>query len=210
VYLYKSNIASRIIILAKYQISIKINLIYLEELSEENINKIKQFSYTKTLPLLQSGELNISGVIPITKFILSLNKQIYNILLGENFILSSSIDMWIDYVNFRLKPIEGFLINNGKVDTKSDIAKIALIDFENILNELNEHLKFRSFMVLHSVTLVDLYLIINLVPYFLFVLNKNKLMKFPNIYRLFNYVFKLKMINGLFENDLALNIQFEE
>ncbi len=118
--------------------------------------------------------------------------------------------MWIDFINFKIKPLEGFIIKEDKVNTKDETAKTALLDMEIILNELNEHLKLRSFMVLHSITLADLYLALNLVPYFYFVFNKNKLMKYPYIYRLFIYVCKLKMFGNLFEKDLSLNIQFED
>lgn len=146
---------------------------------------------------MQAGEFNISGTIPITKYILSLNENMNKTLLGDNINISCSVEMWLDFVNFKLRPLESYLIKDKK-PIENEGSKLALLDLDLIMTELNEHMKFRSFMILHSVTLADLYLVVNLYPIYNYLFDDKKKQEFPYVTRLFSYVSKLKMFMDLF------------
>ena len=109
--------------------------------------------------------------------------------------------MWIDFINFKIRPLEGFLIKDKKATLTEEASKMALADLEIVMNELNHHMKLRSFMVLHSVTLADLYLILNLYSFYNYVFDDKKKQSFPYVTRLFSYVSKLSIFTDLFNND---------
>jgi len=172
----------------------------MEELSPKNLEAVIKYSPTRTLPLMQAGEYNISGTIPITKYLLSLNESIKKVLLGENQNQISSIDMWIDFVNFKIRPFYEHLIAPifAAVSSNEEISKIALEDLSNIMNELNQYLSLKSFLVEHSVTLADIFLVVNLYPYFTLLFNEKKRSEIPNVTRLYFYVANLKMFTNIF------------
>lgn len=149
---------------------------------------------------MQAGEFNISGTIPITKYLLSLNENMQKTLMGDNINIICSVEMWIDFINFKIRPLEAFLIKDKKPLTE-EASKIALEDLDIVINELNEHMKLRSFMILHSVTLADLYLVLNLHPYYNYLFDDKKKQSFAYVTRLFNYVSKLNFFIDLFNKD---------
>ena len=174
----------------------------METLSLKNLEVIRKYSPTRTLPLMQTGEYNIAGTIPIAKYLLSLNDSIRKVLLGENQNQTSSIDMWIDFVNFKIRPFYDYLIAPilAGVTPSEEIAKIALDDLTNVLNELNEFLSLKSFLVEHSVSLADIFLAVNLYPYYTLLFNESKRSSIPNVTRLYFYVANMKMFTNAFGN----------
>jgi hypothetical protein len=150
---------------------------------------------------MQVGEFNISGTIPITKYLLSLNENMQKTLIGDNINIVCSVEMWIDFINFKIRPLEAFLIKDKKATLTEEASKIALEDLDIVMNELNEHMKLRSFMILHSVTLADLYLILNLYPFYNYLFDDKKKQSYAYVTRLFSYVSKLNFFMNLFNKE---------
>ena len=178
----------------------KVNFIYLEDLSKKNQEVITKYSPTRTLPLMQAGEYNIAGTIPITKYLLSLNDSIKNVLLGENQNQISSIDMWIDFVNFKIRPFYEHLVAPifAAASANEEITKIGLEDLTKVLSELNNYLALKSFLVENSVTLADIFLAVNLYPYYTLLFNEQKRSAIPNVTRLYFYVANMKLFSNVF------------
>jgi len=150
---------------------------------------------------MQAGEYNISGTIPISKYLLNLNQQMKKILLGEdNQSRIHSIEMWIDFVNFKIRPFYDHLIAPIFTGSSSneEVSKIALDDLNMILSELNQYLALRSFLVEHSVTLADIYLAVNLYPYFTLLFNEQKRNTYANVTRLYFYVANMSIFTSQF------------
>ncbi len=149
---------------------------------------------------MQAGDYNIAGTIPIAKYLLSLNNSISKVLLGENQIQISSIDMWIDFVNFKIRPFYDHLIAPifAAASSNEEITKIALEDLTNVLSELNTYLALKSFLVGHSVTLADVFLAVNLYPYYTLLFDEQKRSTIPNVTRLYFYVANMKLFSNVF------------
>jgi len=178
----------------------KVNYIYLEDLSVKNREVITKYSPTRTLPLMQTGENSIAGTIPITKYLLSLNDPFKKVLLGENQNQNSSIDMWIDFVNFKIRPFYDHLIAPifAAAAANEEISKLAFEDLTKVLTELNQYLSLKSFLVEHSVTLADVFLAVNLYPYYTLLFNEQKRSSIPNVSRLYFYVANMKLFSNVF------------
>lgn len=172
----------------------------MEDLSAKNQEIVTKFSPTRILPLMQAGENSIAGIIPITKYLLSLNDSIKNVLLGNNQNQISSIEMWIDFVNFKIRPFYDHLIAPilAAASFNEEIYKLAMEDLSKILIELNQYLSLKSFLVEHSVTLADVFLAVNLYPYYTLLFNEEKRSSIPNVTRLYFYVANMKLFSNVF------------
>ena len=148
---------------------------------------------------MQAGEFNISGTVPISKYLLSLNPSIYNTLFGETQLQNSNIEMWVDFVNFKIRPFHEHLISPilSGAQQNEQIQELANKDLSTVLAELNSFLKLKSFLVGFSVTFADLYLSVNLYPYFTLLLDESKRSEFPNVTRHYFYVANMSFFTNV-------------
>lgn len=191
------------IYIAKELSKAKVNYVYLDDLSSTNLEVIRKYSPTKTLPLMQAGEYNIAGTVPIAKYLLNLNQSVSKILLGgENLSQVASIEMWVDFVNFKIRPFYDYLVSpilSGK-EANAEVTKIAFEDLANILSELNQYLTLKSFLVEHSVTFADIFLAVNLHPYYTLLFDEAKRAGIANVTRHYFYIANMKLFTTVFGN----------
>lgn len=168
----------------------KLEINYLENLSESNIQKLVTKSPTGTFPLLQIGETFYSGTLAISKLILSNNHQISEILYPNDSKKRALNDTWIDFTSYSVWPFYDEIIGQitGKLDANNEIFTTAISDLIIVLKKIDKHLTFKSFLVDHQVSFADIVLTTALHPYFTLVLDEKTRESLPNLTRWFMFV----------------------
>ncbi len=170
--------------------------------------EILEYSPTKTLPTLKSGDDFISGTLPIVKYLIKsakddsdgiiLNKR--KILIGKNLKDEAKVDMWTNFIFNSVYPItleiEAQLY--GKKKYNPEIFNIALKDLFEVLEPINEQLMLNSFLTSNNIQLADLMLASVLFHCYNDVLTKEKIEKIPNVIRMFKFVSHMRDFVDIF------------
>ena len=84
IYLERNNPTHKILILVSEYFKDEIVLNFIEDIPSSSTKEILKFSPTKIFPLLKEGDFFLSGTIPILKYILNLNLEVKEVLMGKN------------------------------------------------------------------------------------------------------------------------------
>lgn len=184
--------------MAKY-LNLKLSIKYLENESDNNINKLTEHSLTHTLPLLQEGQFFLSGIYPIAKYLLYKDFSLVTVLHGKDSKEICQVEMWDDFLAYQIWPLYDHTIGQitGKTAKNEEIFRLAVEDLTKILQKLNNHLGLRSFMVGYNVTLADLAVTTALHPFYSLLLDEKTRKNFPNVTRLFLFVSNLSHVTSV-------------
>ena len=146
--------------------------------------EILNYTPTKTMPFLKSGDDFITGALPIVKYLIKSAKDDSDgvlldnrkILLGKNLKEEAAIDTWTNYIFFDM----------------------AVNDLMEVLIPINERLKLNTFLTSNKIQLADLMLVSVLFRSFNDVFTKDKIEKIPNVTRLFKFVSHMKRFEEIF------------
>ena len=162
----------------------------------------------KTFPLLKSGDDFITGTLPILKYLIKSAKDDSDgvildsrkILLGKNLKEEARVETWTHFIFSSIYPvtaeIEAQLYGKKKFNQK--IFENALNDLMDVLEPVNEQLLLNAFITANNIQLPDLMLVSVLFKCYNDVLTKEKLVKIPNIVRVFKFVSQMKNFVDLF------------
>ena len=183
-------------------------IVKLKSIPKELLEK----SQTKNLPLLQSGDDFISGTIPIIKYLIKSSKDIFDginfnyreILYGKNIKEETKVDMWINFIFSKIFPITLELENQlyGKSEFDIRIFEYKLNDLLEILVEINEYLKLRTFLTSNHIQLCDIMLTCALHICYNDLFTKNEWELIPNVIRLFKFVSNLGFYKEVFGSSI--------
>jgi len=198
-YTYKQCFNTRIIQLLCKFTNTKLEIVFVDNMSENNIKKIISKSHTASLPLLQSGEFFLSGTIAITKYILSNDSNLSDILIGKENKRKAMNDSWIDFTSYNVFPFYDIIIGQviGMSETNEELFSTAKSDLMKVLDKVNSHLTFRTFLIDHHVSLADLVLAASLHPYFTLILDSKMRDSIPNLMRWFSYIANIKELTSV-------------
>lgn len=198
-YLNKNCFKSQTIEVLLQFFNCKYEVVYFEDQNEENKKKIIQQSLTGAVPLLQNEDFFLSGTPTIIKYFMNSNQDVKNSLTKDDDNESNLlVEMWVNYVKDNIWIILE-ATNTGNEDIKNEAKK----DLLNVLNNLNNHLTFKTFMVGSSITLADLYLCSSLRRAYDLILDVEDIKKYNNVTRLLKLVSNLKQLKTVF-GDLKL------
>ena len=170
--------------------------------------EILNYTPTKTMPFLKSGDDFITGALPIVKYLIKSAKDDSDgvlldnrkILLGKNLKEEAAIDTWTNYIFATISPITCEIKSqlNGKKKFEKGIFDMAVNDLMEVLIPINERLKLNTFLTSNKIQLADLMLVSVLFRSFNDVLTKDKIEKIPNVTRLFKFVSHMKRFEEIF------------
>lgn len=170
--------------------------------------EILNYTPTKTMPFLKSGDDFITGALPIVKYLIKSAKDDSDgvlldnrkILLGKNLKEEASIDTWTNYIFSSISPITCEIKSQlyGKKKFEKGIFDMAVNDLMEVLIPINERLKLNTFLTSNKIQLADLMLVSVLFRSFNDVLTKDKIEKIPNVTRLFKFVSHMKRFEEIF------------
>ena len=172
--------------------------------SKEMLN----FTPTKTFPVLKSGDVFITGALPIVKYLIKSAKDDSDgvlldnkkILLGKNLKEEAAIDTWTNYIFASISPITCEIKSQlyGKKKFEKGILDMAVNDLIEALAPVNERLKLNTFLTSNKIQLADLMLVSLLFRSFNDVLTQDKIEKIPNVTRLFKFISHMKRFEDIF------------
>ena len=170
--------------------------------------EILNYTPTKTMPFLKSGDDFITGALPIVKYLIKSAKDDSDgvlldnrkILLGKNLKEEAAIDTWTNYIFATISPITCEIKSQlyGKKKFEKGIFDMAVNDLMEVLIPINERLKLNTFLTSNKIQLADLMLVSVLFRSFNDVLTKDKIEKIPNVTRLFKFVSHMKRFEEIF------------
>ena len=170
--------------------------------------EILNYTPTKTMPILKSGDDFITGALPIVKYLIKSAKDDSDgvlldnrkILLGKNLKEEAAIDTWTNYIFASISPITCEIKSQlyGKKKFEKGIFDMAVNDLMEVLIPINERLKLNTFLTSNKIQLADLMLVSVLFRSFNDVLTKDKIEKIPNVTRLFKFVSHMKRFEEIF------------
>ena len=170
--------------------------------------EILNYTPTKTMPFLKSGDDFITGALPIVKYLIKSAKDDSDgvlldnrkILLGKNLKEEAAIDTWTNYIFSSISPITCEIKSQlyGKKKFEKGIFDMAVNDLMEVLIPINERLKLNTFLTSNKIQLADLMLVSVLFRSFNDVLTKDKIEKIPNVTRLFKFVSHMKRFEEIF------------
>ena len=170
--------------------------------------EILEYSPTKTLPLLKSGDDFFTGALPIVKYLIKTSKDesdgvildVRKILLGRNLKEEAKIDTWTNFIFSSLLPITTEIEAQlyGKKKFNSLIFDEALKDLMEVLETINDQLTLSTFLTSNNIQLSDLMLVSVLFRCYNDVLTQDKVNKIPNVIRMFKFVSHMKNVTDLF------------
>jgi elongation factor 1-gamma len=174
------------------------NIVELDKISESNIKKLNEKSPTRTFPLLRNGEFYISGTLAIINY-LALNDEKFAGMLGKEKNEKAEVCMWLNYITCQIWPFYEHIIGQitGSMQRNDEVFNTAGQDLMSILGNINENLKFKSFLVGSNVTLADLFLSFSLFPYYSMILTDECKSKLPCVTRLFLYTTNIKQLQAV-------------
>ena len=174
-------------------------LINVTKFSEKKKKEILNFSPTKNFPLLYTGDIFITGTIPIVNYILNNNESVKEVLLGKNLRNIAIVESWCNFINNNLCPITLEIYNNlhGKKPFNENNLETAINDLIEQLSIVNENLKFKTFLSSHSVDLSDLLLTFVLFNCYNEVLTNDLREKIPNVIRHFKFVSSIEDVRNI-------------
>jgi glutathione S-transferase len=170
--------------------------------------EILNYTPTKTMPFLKSGDDFITGALPIVKYLIKSAKDDSDgvlldnrkILLGKNLKEEAAIDTWTNYIFATISPITCEIKSQlyGKKKFEKGIFDMAVNDLMEVLIPINERLKLNTFLTSNKIQLADLMLVSVLFRSFNDVFTKDKIEKIPNVTRLFKFVSHMKRFEEIF------------
>ena len=170
--------------------------------------EILNYTPTKTMPILKSGDDFITGALPIVKYLIKTAKDDSDgvlldnrkILLGKNLKEESAIDTWTNYIFASICPITCEIKSQlyGKKKFEKGIFDMAVNDLIEVLTPINERLKLNTFLTSNKAQLADLMLVSVLFRSFNDVLTQDKIEKIPNVTRLLKFVSHMKIFEDIF------------
>ena len=203
-FLLKDDLFTKFIILVTKFLPLPPKIIILDNPSSE----ILSLSETKALPLLKTLSLNLSGTLPIIKYLIKSSKDISDgilldnrtILLGKNIKEETKVDMWLNFIFLKIYPITGEIEHQLYGKKKFDIRKFefALNDLLEILVDINDYLKLNTFLTANHVQLSDIFLASALFICYNDLFTKNELDLIPNVIRNFKFVSNMKLFKSVF------------
>lgn len=130
-------------------------------------------SVTGRFPVLeQANGMAVCEVLPISRV---LSKQ-HPLFYGADESQRGQIEMWTDYINSTVVPAAQRVIAqcDGTAKVQMDVKNfsIALTELKNALANLENHLKLRFYLVGHSLTLADVFLVSVLAQTFSLAIDK--------------------------------------
>ena len=182
-------------------------------------NEILKFNPTKTFPLLKSGDIFISGTLPILKYLINSEKDDSDgvildnrkILIGKNLKEEAKVEMWTNFIFTSIYPItfeiEGQLY--GKKKFNSEIFNYAVNDLIEALKPVNEELTINAFLTSNNIRLPDLMLVSVLFKCYNDILTKEKMEKIPNVIRVFKFVSHMRNFVDIFGEAIPCEKQKE-
>ena len=150
----------------------KFEKINIDELAKEDSEKVLKKSPIGSIPLYQVGDFFLSGTKAIIQFILSSNSgEVSEILLkSNNYYEKALVEMWSDFVISNIWVILEIIFTTEKgkliLNDKSDVFSEAKNDLFTVLEKINSHLVFQTYIVGSSMSLADLMLAASLTPIF--------------------------------------------
>jgi elongation factor 1-gamma len=197
--MYKNCYNSRVLLLLKQLTNLQIQIVYLDKLDEANIKKVTNKSPTKTLPLLGNGEFYLSGTSAISHYIIMLDEKFTKQLIGNGLNEENEVCMWINYIILNIWPLYDHIIGQitGSNPTNQEIYQLACCDLMTQLVNINDTLKFKSFLVGSNLTIADLFLAVSLYPYFSMVLTDDCRSKITNVTRLYLFASNVKQFQAV-------------
>lgn len=128
-------------------------------------------SLTGRFPVLETAEgQTVAESLPIARHLAREHPAFY----GSSVQQKSEIDQWIDYINSNVIPtstrVFNYVLNKTPCDQKT--YSIALNEFKQTLSVFEAHFKLRNFLVGHSLTLADAFLVSTLAHAFEVVVDK--------------------------------------
>jgi elongation factor 1-gamma len=162
-------------------------------MGENNIKKIINKSPTRTLPLLKNGDFYLSDTLAIISYIGMKDEQFSEKLTGkaEN---KPEVCMWLHYIVQNIWPFYDHIIGQitGSSPKNEEVFNIACNDLMGVLGNINETLRFKSFLIGSSLTLADFILAVSLYPYFSMVFDEECRIQISNVTRLYLYASNVK------------------
>lgn len=198
-YLYKNCINSKLPLIISKSTNIKLDIVYLEKMSQSNLDKLLKRSPTGLFPLIQIGDFFLSGSLAIARYLLE-KEVVYNeVLVGKDAKRKSSIDMWTDFVATNLWPFYDVIVGQvtGRTETHHELFNLAIEDLMQVLLKINNHLALRTFLVDYQISFCDLVLTTSLYPYFSLVIDEKLRAKIPHLVRWYSYVANLKEVTAV-------------
>jgi glutathione S-transferase len=182
----------------------KYEKIIVDELAKEDLEKVIKKSPIGNIPLYQVGDFFLSGTKAIIQFILSSNKgEVSEILLkSNNYYEKALVEMWSDFIISNLWVILEIIFTTEKdkliLNDKSEVFTEAKNDLFSVLEKINSHLVFQTYMVGSSMSLADLMLASCLTPVFEHLFSEEDFMKFSNLTRWFKLNSNIKEFKNVF------------
>lgn len=164
--------------------------INVDNLSQDDQAKVLKKSPIGFFPLYQVGDYFLSGTKSIILFLLqtNTNKDLVDTLLKkDNNYDQSLVEMWTDFVISNIWVLLEIMFSTDKdkimINDKDDIYQEAKKDLLSVLQKVNDHLVFQTYMVGTSMSLADLFLAAALKPVFDLVLLSDEIKKLNNLTR---------------------------
>jgi elongation factor 1-gamma len=165
-------------------------------MSDTNLKKLQSKSPTKSFPLLRNGEFYLSGTLAIIHHISVLDECFGTNLLGKDKTEKSEVCMWLNHTVNSIWPFYHHIIGQitGLNQSNQEVFKTACDDLNSVLDNLNDTLRFKSFLVGSGLTFADLFLAFSLYPYFTMLLTDEHRKRFANVARLYLYSANVKQV----------------
>jgi elongation factor 1-gamma len=198
-YTFKRCFNSKIIKIVSNFTGAKVDIVFVDDLNENNFKKLIGKSSTGNLPLFNNGEFFLSGSVAIYKFLIAENPTLYEILFGSDNKRKAQVESWIEFTSNNIWPFYNEIIGQitGKVEAHEEVFKTAINDFTQVLSKIEKHLTFKTFLVDHKVSIADIALTVALYPYFSLVLDGKMRDSIPNVTRWFSFVANLKEVSSV-------------
>jgi elongation factor 1-gamma len=168
-------------------------------MSESNIKKVTSKSPTRTLPLLKNGDYYLAGTTAIMWYIVMNDEKCGKLLMGKDQNEAAEVCMWLNHTINTIWPFYDHIIGQvtGCSPCNQEVFNHACEDLMSTLGNVNDHLKFKSFLVGSGLTLADLFLAVSLYPYFSLVLADECRTKISNVTRLYLFAANLKQFQAV-------------
>lgn len=163
---------------------------------------------TRTFPILQAGDVFISGALPIVNYLVHTCKDnsdgivlnMKNILIGKNYKEEAKVESWLNYILNHVYPpvieLRALLYGQKKYNIRS--FEFALNDLLDALKDVDDHLKLNTFLSDNKVQLGDLMLASALYGPYNDIFTLPKLEQIPNVIRVYKFVSHMKEFREIF------------
>lgn len=199
IYTSKKCIKSRLIKIFTKFASKQIDFVYMDGMSDTNVNKIISKSPISKLPLLQDGEFFLSGTMAIIKYILSSNTNSFLLLFGKDHKTMANNTMWADFVTYNIWPFEEEILSQifGRNESHDGLFSTAIRDLMQVLIKIDKDLTFKTFLHDHQVSFADIVLAHALSNYFSLVLDEELRANIPHLTRWYQFVANIKEVSSV-------------